>query len=190
VGRKKRIHTFILLAYAHTIKEEEEHTHRATPLVIRTRRAFYYYRHRAIIYDGHLHHCSEDTRQHPVRTQPLSQAGHEMLIERLRLFWSGGKHKTRAVPFLRIGIERELGYHEDATASILQADVHLPLSVFEHTQPCALIREKFGIRLCIPVPDAQENNKAFADARMFGRADCQPTTRYPLNDYTHEMVSF
>jgi hypothetical protein len=67
-----------------------------------------------------LHHRTKNAGVHTILTQGLLHALDKQFIERLRHFRPGGKRKAGTVSSLCIGVEGELGDHEDIPPDILQ----------------------------------------------------------------------
>ena len=108
-------------------------------------------------------HIGTETTGFDLETVHSTEGVIEVVIQRRRLFGTGGTDKGRTVAFPAVGIQGELGDTEDSTADVTEREVHLAFRVLKDTELGNLLRQEIGIGLRIRIGDTHQEHEALAD---------------------------
>ena len=93
------------------------------------------------------------------RAQPVGK----ILIKPVGRFRRSRIREGGPIAFAAVGVQSELGNHQDLAAAVDDRPVHLALFVFEDAEIFNFIGKGGGIIRTILLPDAQENAQSWAD---------------------------
>ena len=90
----------------------------------------------------------------------------ELLVQWYGDLGTGGTDETRAVAFLRQGVERELAHHKERAAHLVDVQIHGILLIGKNAELGQLLAQPIDIFLRVGFFNAKQNHHSQADFRL------------------------